>query len=326
MQGTYEIRVENRRMQYKFTVQRNITVIRGDSATGKTTLVDMIREYYDNGSESGINLQCQKDCIVLSGRNWKEELAKISNCIVFIDEGNRFVVSEEFARMIRKTDNYYVIVTRERMENIPYSVEEIYGIRTSGKFGTLQQSYHELYRIYPNEAIRSLEKPDTVITEDSNSGFQFFQDFCKSTGIQCISAKGKSNIFSYLLSHSTDTILVIADGAAFGPEIGRIAELWKYDKNIYLYLPESFEWMVLASGILGQKELHVFLNNPANHIECERFFSWEQYFTDLLMSHTKGTIWAYMKRKLNPIYLHEGNRRRILSVSEPLLHWLQGDE
>lgn len=44
MRGTYEIRVENRRMQYKFTVRRNITVIRGDSATGKTTLVLSVSE------------------------------------------------------------------------------------------------------------------------------------------------------------------------------------------------------------------------------------------------------------------------------------------
>lgn len=47
----------------------NITVIRGDSATGKTALADMIREYYENGLHSGIKLQCEKTCVVLEGRN-----------------------------------------------------------------------------------------------------------------------------------------------------------------------------------------------------------------------------------------------------------------
>lgn len=58
------------------------------------------------------------------------------------------IKTEEFAGEIQKTDNYYVIVTRESLPTLPYSVEEIYGIRTSGKYGTLKQSYHEFYRIY----------------------------------------------------------------------------------------------------------------------------------------------------------------------------------
>lgn len=46
---------------------------------------------------------------------------------------------------------HYVIVSREGLSALPYSVEEIYGIRTSGKYGTLKQSYHEFYRIYGQE-------------------------------------------------------------------------------------------------------------------------------------------------------------------------------
>ena len=68
--------------------------------------------------------------------------------IVFIDEGNEFVRSDDFAREIQKTDNYYVIISRESLPSLPYSVDEIYGIRTSGKYGTLRQSYREFYRIY----------------------------------------------------------------------------------------------------------------------------------------------------------------------------------
>lgn len=148
MRGTYSVLVENRRLQYKFNIRRNITIIRGDSATGKTTLIEMIQDYNDNGPESGVFLQCDKPCVTLSGRYWQSELTAIHDSIVFIDEGNRFVLSEEFAKQIKTTNNYYVIVTRERLENIPYSVEEIYGIRSSGKYGTLRQSCYEFYSIY----------------------------------------------------------------------------------------------------------------------------------------------------------------------------------
>ena len=39
MKGIYSIRVENARVQFKLTLTRSLTLIRGMSATGKTTLV-----------------------------------------------------------------------------------------------------------------------------------------------------------------------------------------------------------------------------------------------------------------------------------------------
>ena len=42
MKGKYSILVQNNRLRYEFTIYRNITIIRGDSATGKTTLLDLL--------------------------------------------------------------------------------------------------------------------------------------------------------------------------------------------------------------------------------------------------------------------------------------------
>lgn len=148
MRGKHRVIVSTKRLKYDFEIRKNLTIIRGDSATGKTTLVDMIQEYVNNPTGSPVDLTCDKKCYVLEGALWKGQLAEITDSIVFIDEGNDFIKTEEFAREIQKTDNYYVIVTRESLPALPYSVEEIYGIRTSGKYGTLKQSYHELYRIY----------------------------------------------------------------------------------------------------------------------------------------------------------------------------------
>ena len=44
MKGIHRIIVQNKRVKYDFELRRNITVLRGDSATGKTNLVEMIRE------------------------------------------------------------------------------------------------------------------------------------------------------------------------------------------------------------------------------------------------------------------------------------------
>ena len=87
MKGKKSVIIQNKRMKYDFTLKRNITVIRGDSATGKTALVDMVREYYENGPDSGVELRCESRCAVLEGRDWKVWLDAVHACIIFIDEG-----------------------------------------------------------------------------------------------------------------------------------------------------------------------------------------------------------------------------------------------
>lgn len=134
----------------------------------------MIRDFVNNPSGTPVDMSSDKTCYVLEGALWKEQLAGISDSIIFIDEGNEFIKSIDFAQEIQKTDNYYVIVTRESLPALPYSVEEIYGIRTAGKYGTLKQSYHEFYRLYGEETYENNVKPEIIITEDSNSGYQFF--------------------------------------------------------------------------------------------------------------------------------------------------------
>lgn len=179
MKGKHLITIKNNVLRYQFEIRRNITIIKGDSATGKTTLIDMIREYYENGEQSGITLQCDKTCVVLEGRQWKILLEHIRDSIVFIDEGNQFITTDEFASALKQSDNYYVLVTREGLPNLPYSVEEIYGIKNSGKYGTLQQTYQEFYHIYGN-VINSIHfNPDIILVEDSNAGYEFFETVAK---------------------------------------------------------------------------------------------------------------------------------------------------
>ena len=313
MTGAYRVVVQNRKIKFDFEIRRNITILRGDSATGKTTLVEMIREYEELGPDSGIELQCEKDCVVLSGRQWEKQLSDLSQSIVFIDEGNAFTASKEFAAAIQKTDNYYVLVTREGLETLPYSVTEIYGIRASKHFGDLKQTYNEFFRIYGKPMGLEKLKPVAIITEDSNSGFQFFQAVCAENGIICESAGGKSNIFKMLSDRAGENVLVVADGAAFGSQMERIMQLLALQPDSHIYLPESFEWLILRSGLLEDTEVDEILKSPENHVESQQYFSWERYFTAVLMQKTSDSYLKYTKSKLNPVYLQEHEKKAILS-------------
>lgn len=312
MKGKYEITVKNNVLQYRFEIRRNITIIKGDSATGKTTLVEMIREYNENGEQSGVYLKCEKQCVVIEGRYWKVLLENIHDSIIFIDEGNQFVTTDEFASSVKQSDNYFVIVTRESLPNLPYSVEEIYGIKLSGKYGVLQQTYNEFYRIYGQIDHSTTFSPEILLVEDSNSGYDFFSDVSKEKNWNVISACGKSNIFKILEENDGKRIAIIADGAAFGPEMDRVMKKVEISNDKAIFLPESFEWLILKSKIVRDNSIDSILDNPSEYIESKDYMSWERFFTALLIDKMKGTYLQYSKSKLNEAYINKKLKYAIL--------------
>lgn len=112
MLGIHHIVIENKRLRYEFDIRRNLTVIRGNSGTGKTTMISMLRSYEPDGEGSGITVICDSPCAVLNYTHWKASLSEIHDSIVFIDEDARFITSIDFARAIEHTSNYYVLITQ----------------------------------------------------------------------------------------------------------------------------------------------------------------------------------------------------------------------
>lgn len=170
-----------------------------------------------------------------------------------------------------------MIVTREDLPKLPYSVDEIYGIHTSGKYHDLKRTYNELYRIYSGTSFLGKVRPEAVVVEDSNSGYEFFKAMCDGNGVFCTSAGGKSNLKEVI---------------------------------------ESFEWLILKTGVIDGKAVQEILDHPEDFIESKKYFSWERFFTVLLMEYTQGSYLRYNKSKLNEGYLHEKVKRAILDVME----------
>ena len=116
------------------------------------------------GRKAGLNCFARKG-VVIEGNGWEKQLSDVAQSVVFVDEGNRFVSSVEFARFIQGTDNYYVLVTREGLSALPYSVEEIYGIRSSGKYGGLKPLYHEIYQLYTDKLYSAGGTKEALLAE-----------------------------------------------------------------------------------------------------------------------------------------------------------------
>ncbi len=163
---------------------------------------------------------------MLSGVNWELQSNATHDSIVFVDEGSTFVSSLDFARAIQHSDNCtYVLVTRENLSTLPYSVNAILELKkTTSRF---KRTYNKAYPVYDSLTASNvqMESVEKLLTEDANSGYQLFTKIGEKYGIVCISAAGKDNIKQKILLLKSEKVLVIADGAAFGPQMNDIYRL-----------------------------------------------------------------------------------------------------
>lgn len=316
MKGKYYFRVKSKKTRFDFVIKRNITIIKGDSATGKTTLLHMLYEYLRVGRESGYSVSTDANFYVYLrkevGRNWQEVLFPLENTIIFIEENNDFVFSEEFAEFVKNSGNYFVLINRSPFKMLPYSIHEIYEIVTEGKKADVKESYHEFKELYGNYPILENNIFQNVMTEDSNSGFQFFSKVFNNSNI--VSANGNGNIINEIKKlHNGDT-LIVADGAAFGSIMEECIEYFTANTNrrISIWLPESFEFLLLKSGIVQFENLEEILENTYDYLDCKEYESWERYFAALLISLTKDMPYEYTKSVLNDYYTRENVVDKIL--------------
>lgn len=231
MVGSYHVRItQRRRLSFDFTIKRNITLVGGDSGTGKTTLFNLVAAHMREGDHSGVTIQCDCPCVALTDFDWQHQLASISNSIVFIDEGMRFVESEDFARAALKSSNYYVLFIRTDLPNLPFSINEIYEIKTSGKGHSFVPMYPQRDGFRYSLSSAAPERDyDVLLTEDSRSGLLHSDVVDKA--LEDPSAQVDSVAFSSWEQFFTQLLKREAAGTPFAYRKSTLSDAFKVPKN-----------------------------------------------------------------------------------------------
>ncbi len=62
MRSKIRIVVSTKRLRYELNLRRNITIIQGDSASGKTTLIQIVSDYLSGRAGPGTEVVCDRKC------------------------------------------------------------------------------------------------------------------------------------------------------------------------------------------------------------------------------------------------------------------------
>lgn len=315
MKGKYHFKVFSKTLLFEFDIKRNITFVQGNSATGKTTLLNMLYEYLMSGRGSGFTVETDANFIVYLRRSltatWEQELGQLTDTIIFIEENNRFIQRPNFTKFVKESGNYFVFVNRKALKMLPYSVTEIYSLqnRYSEEMKKQVYTFHQRYPIltYKHGDI------NLIATEDSNSGLEFFRKAFDN--IDVTSTYGNTKVISFLENVENNNILCIVDGAAFGCFIRDLVSTCNQhkEKHITYWAPESFEFLLLAARTVDFAKLDEMLENTYDYVDCKEFISWERFYTFLMETKTSEDS-VYDKSSITSFYITKDNIAKILKV------------
>lgn len=276
MKGKYNIHLTNGKYKYDFDIERKVTIIRGESGTGKTTFIRLLTDYDNYGEDSGVELKCKVPCIPMM-KDWVGCMRANENSIIFIDENHKFIYTEDFARELKKSNNYFVLISRKDFGNLSYSTESIYRFVVNKNEKILCNNIE----LIPNTTASILKKD--IVVEDASSGYSFYEYLADMYGNKCYTADNNSNIAGYIRNENLHNICVIADGEGFGSQFNRFIALTEKQLHVDLFLPRSFEYILLMSNLFSKdKTLKDKLIHTYDYADTMKYKNWEVYYNKLL--------------------------------------------
>lgn len=282
---------------YNIEITRNITILNDYSGTGKTKIVKLL-ELYQQDEAVDIMVESNFDYAIIPLASSLDAIetyfsTNVGN-VIFIDEGNLNVKTKDFACVLKKYKCFVVFINREVIHTLPYSYKEIYLLtKDDDQINMVQKYYYanDLKKVCRNT---NCSKP-LLLPEDEKGAYSVLH---KIFGNICVKGKGKSYFKSFIkeMENEANIVYLLLDGAAFGSLMPRLLNCIRRNKdlNFIVYLPESFEYLVLKSNMFIDTTYYDELENTELYVGSD-YLSWGRYFTALLELKAIENGYTYLK-------------------------------
>lgn len=160
----------------------------GNSGSHKTHLINVLRKLKrrvrsvkgyvslddENLVMSDIHLYTNDDSTDVTALF--ETMLKCKNHVFIIDECNPVMFNEKIGGILKNSQNYFIMISREVDGYLPVNVESVFVLRAVHKSITNVPMYQKFN-------IKEIGKVDYILTEDSKSGRLFFEHYFPSIEI-----------------------------------------------------------------------------------------------------------------------------------------------
>jgi ABC-type glutathione transport system ATPase component len=128
----FRVKDESGNLLYDLEISSRLTIIQGDSGTGKTALMRIVEE--SMGAESGIESSLAWDFLALPMLGEWAGARKF----VFIDEFNVILKAKNLREIIENSSCYFIIASRDLALQFPLGIAKVFElVRKHGECHTL---------------------------------------------------------------------------------------------------------------------------------------------------------------------------------------------
>lgn len=240
------IKITSPKLNYDLDIRHKATVIIGESATGKSTLANLITR---SKSSKRVTIECIYPVEVITSTSLLEASLKVgARTIYIIDE---YSINKEFLELFKEATNaYFILITRDVIESINYSVDCVCRMIKEGK------NHHLEYITIENRCKDIFSTVKYVLTEDKGKGFKWVQNVYKNkiTKSAEVDKSGIIDKIKELLTLNDGDIYVFFDMGGFGCYYQTLLEFldnYKGSYRVYFNTDYNcFEHMLCCSNIV----------------------------------------------------------------------------
>lgn len=268
------VKVSTKKYVYEFDLERRVTVIRGDSGTGKTLLANLLVAE----PETGVTIECERNFVLMNNNiriNYSTWFKDYDNVVFILDEDSRWLRDRRFYDAALESGAWLLVMDRSTLlTTYECSVESVMRLRVSGKYRTLEKLY--------THQTKTFNRDWPLLTEDTGSGYTFMQSVRTK-----VAPLGGKDLVDKLSPDELYGKIYLMDGAAYGQKLHPYYNDWVKGRLAFI-LPESFEWVLLHSPQFYQyNEVRDVLANPVAHgANSIKYKTWENFFTEFLHDFT----------------------------------------
>lgn len=254
-----DILVKNDKYRFKISVSGKYNFFIGDSGSHKTHFLNMVANYLSGSTkttceivgdlgETIINVTLLKNDVPIAG-DYHDLFTDKEGTLFIIDESSSVLKERDISRVIKESKNYFIFLTRVCIGWLPVSIDSLYVLKKDSKEITNYPMYCK-----SNGDLSLVKKIDCIITEDSESGRQFFESHFPSKTVFRGHLSDNSTISNstlhevlYQMAESYDNILVAFDASAYGNFYDLLLDtITDCRKNISIIAWDSFESYILS--------------------------------------------------------------------------------